>query len=191
MEDGYGFGAEGDWKTAALVRAMKVMSRGLNGGTSFMEDYTYDFGRPAKVLGAHMLEVCPSIAAETPSCEIHPLSIGGKSDPAGPAVNASMVQIGNRFRIIVNEVDVVNPDRALPCLPVARAVWTPNPDLATAAAAWIYAGGAHHTGFSQSLTIEHLQDFADMAEVEFLCIDKATQLRQFRNELRWNAAAYR
>jgi L-arabinose isomerase len=199
MEDGYGFGAEGDWKTAALVRAMKVMSSGLSGGTSFMEDYTYDFGRPAKVLGAHMLEVCPSIAAETPRCEIHPLSIGGKADPvrlvftapAGPAVNASMVQIGNRFRMIVNEVDTVKPDRDLPRLPVARAVWVPKPDLATAAAAWIYAGGAHHTGFSQSLTMEHLEDFADMADVELLCIDDKTQLRHFRHELRWNAASYR
>jgi L-arabinose isomerase len=199
MEDGYGFGAEGDWKTAALVRAMKVMGSGLAGGTSFMEDYTYDFGRPAKVLGAHMLEVCPSIAAGTPSCEIHPLSIGGKADPVrlvftaapGPAVNASMVQTGNRFRMIVNEIDVLKPDRDLPRLPFARAVWLPNPELATAAAAWIYAGGAHHTGFSRSLTTEHLQDFADMADVEFLCIDKGTQLRPFRNELRWNAAAYR
>ncbi len=198
MEEGYGFGAEGDWKTAALVRAMKVMGSGLSGGVSFMEDYTYDFGQPAKVLGAHMLEVCPSIAGETPRCEIHPLSIGGKSDPVrlvftapeGRAVNVSMVQMGNRFRLIVNEVDVVKPDRDLPRLPVARAVWVPNPDLATAAAAWIYAGGAHHTGFSQSLTTEHLQDFADMADVECLCIDKDTNVRQFRNELRWNAAAY-
>jgi L-arabinose isomerase len=198
MADGYGFGAEGDWKTAALVRAMKVMSSGLAGGTSFMEDYTYDFGRPAKVLGAHMLEICPTIAAARPRCEIHPLSIGGKADPvrlvftaaAGPAVNASIVQIGNRFRMIVNEVEVVEPDRALPRLPVARAVWVPKPDLATAAAAWIHAGGAHHTGFSLSLTTEHLQDFADIADAEFLAINKDTQLRQFRNELRWNAAAY-
>ena len=198
MEEGYGFGAEGDWKTAALVRAMKVMGSGLSGGVSFMEDYTYDFGQPAKVLGAHMLEVCPSIAGETPRCEIHPLSIGGKADPVrlvftapeGQAINASMVQIGNRFRLIVNEVDVIKPDRDLPRLPVARAVWVPNPDLATAAAAWIYAGGAHHTGFSQSLTTEHLQDFADMAGVECLCIDKDTSVRQFRNELRWNAATY-
>jgi len=199
MEDGYGFGAEGDWKTAALVRAMKVMAAGLPGGTSFMEDYTYDFGRPAKVLGAHMLEVCPSIAAEKPHCEIHPLSIGGKSDPVrlvftapeGPAVNASIVQVGNRFRMIVNQVDVVKPDRDLPRLPVARAIWVPQPDLATAAAAWIYAGGAHHTGFSQSLTMEHLQDFAEMSDVECLPIDKQTQVRQFRNELRWNSASYR
>ncbi len=198
MEEGYGFGAEGDWKTAALVRAMKVMGSGLSGGVSFMEDYTYDFGQPAKVLGAHMLEVCPSIAGETPRCEIHPLSIGGKADPVrlvftapeGRAINASMVQMGNRFRLIVNEVDVVNPDRDLTRLPVARAVWVPNPDLATAAAAWIYAGGAHHTGFSQSLATEHLQDFADMAGVECLCIDKDTNVRQFRNELRWNAATY-
>ena len=198
MADGYGFGAEGDWKSAALVRAMKVMSTGLAGGTSFMEDYTYDFGRPAKVLGAHMLEICPTIAEDKPACEIHPLSIGGKADPvrlvftapAGPAVNASMVQIGNRFRMIVNEVEVVKPDQDLPRLPVARAVWMPKPDLATAAAAWIHAGGAHHTGFSQSLTTEHLQDFADMADVELLVIDKGTQLRQFRNELRWNSAAY-
>jgi L-arabinose isomerase len=146
-----------------------------------------------------MLEVCPSIAAGTPSCEIHPLSIGGKADPvrlvftapAGAAVNASMVQVGNRFRMIVNEVDVVTPDRDLPKLPVARAVWECRPNLATAAAAWIYAGGAHHTGFSQSLTTEHLLDFADMADVEFLLIDKSTDVRQFRNELRWNAAAYR
>jgi L-arabinose isomerase len=199
MEDGYGFGAEGDWKTAALVRAMKVMGSGLKGGTSFMEDYTYDFGLPAKTLGAHMLEICPSIAAERPSCEIHPLSIGGKPDPVrlvftapeGRAVNASMVQVGNRFRMIVNEVDVVKPDRDLPRLPVARAVWEPQPDLSTAAAAWIYAGGAHHTGFSQSLTAEHLQDFADIAGIELLYIDRETQLRQFRSELRWNAASYR
>jgi L-arabinose isomerase len=199
MAEGYGFGAEGDWKVAALVRLVKLMAAGLPGGSSFMEDYTYDFGRPAKVLGAHMLEVCPSIAAETPACEIHPLSIGGKADPvrlvftasAGPAVNASVVQIGNRFRMIVNEVDVVKPDHDLPRLPVARAVWVPKPNLATAAAAWIYAGGAHHTGFSQSLTIENLQDFADMADIELLCIDNQTQLRHFRNELRWNAAAYR
>jgi L-arabinose isomerase len=199
MESGYGFGAEGDWKTAALVRAMKVMGSGLRGGTPFMEDYTYDLGRPAKVLGAHMLEICPTIAEETPSCEIHPLSIGGKSDPVrlvfsapeGPAVNASMVQVGNRFRLIINEVDVVKPDRDLPRMAVARAVWVPNPDLSTAAAAWIYAGGAHHTGFSQSLTIEHLQDFADIADVECLSIGKSTDVRQFRNELRWNSAAYR
>lgn len=199
MEEGYGFGAEGDWKTAALVRTMKVMAAGLPGGTSFMEDYTYDFAGVPKVLGAHMLEICPSIARATPSLEIHPLSIGGKADPvrlvftapAGPAVNASLVQIGGRFRMIVNEIDVIDPPEPLPNLPVARAVWEPRPNLRTAAAAWIHAGGAHHTGFSQALTAEHLEDFAEMADLEFLTIDSTTDLRRFRNELRWNEAAYR
>jgi L-arabinose isomerase len=199
MADGYGFGAEGDWKTAALVRTMKVMARGLPGGTSFMEDYTYHFGSRSKVLGAHMLEVCPSIAGERPTVEIHPLSIGGKADPvrlvftapSGAGVVASMVQMGSRFRMVMNEIDVEQPPEPLPKLPVARALWEPRPDLATAAAAWIYAGGAHHTGFSQALTAEHLQDFADMADIEFLTIDAHTRLRDFRNELRWNDAAYR
>jgi L-arabinose isomerase len=198
MADGYGFGAEGDWKTAALVRTMKVMSHGLKGGTSFMEDYTYDLGNSPKVLGAHMLEICPTIADGQPSLEIHPLSIGGKADPvrlvftapAGPAVVASIIQLGSRFRMIVNEIDVVKPEQPLPKLPVARAVWHPRPDLPTAAAAWIYAGGAHHTGFSQALTTEHLEDFANIADMELVCIDADTKLRQFRNELRWNDAAY-
>ena len=162
-----------------------------------MEEYTYDFGSTSKVLGAHMLEICPSIAADTPSLEIHPLSIGAKADPvrllftasAGPAVNASLVQIGNRFRMVVNEIDVIEPPE-LPKLPVARAVWVPRPNLRTAAAAWIYAGGAHHTSFSQALTSEHLEDFANMANLEILSIDANTDLRQFRNELRWNEAAY-
>jgi L-arabinose isomerase len=197
MQEGYGFGAEGDWKTAALVRTMKVMADGMEGGTSFMEDYTYDFGT-SKVLGAHMLEICPSIAADTPSLEIHPLSIGGKADPvrlvfaasAGPAVNVSLIQVGGRFRMIVNEVDVIEPSEPLPKLPVAHAVWEPRPNLRTAAAAWIYAGGAHHTGLSQALTSEHLQDFAEMADLEFLLVDARTDLREFRNELRWNDAAY-
>jgi len=198
MEDGYGFGAEGDWKTAALVRTMKVMAEGMPGGTSFMEDYTYDFGGTAKVLGAHMLEICPSITTDKPSLEIHPLSIGGKADPvrlvftasSGPAVNVSLIQTGNRFRMIVNEIDVIEPPQPLPALPVARAVWVPRPNLRTAAAAWIHAGGAHHTGFSQALTGEHMEDFAEMAGVEFLSIDASTDLRQFRNELRWNDTAY-
>lgn len=198
MEDGYGFGAEGDWKTAALVRTMKVMAADLPGGTSFMEDYTYDFAANPKVLGAHMLEICPSIAADKPSMEIHPLSIGSKEDPvrlvftapAGPAVNASIIQVSSRFRMIVNEVDVVDPPEPLPKLPVARAVWVPHPNLNIAASAWIYAGGAHHTGFSQALGIAHLQDFAEIAGVEFLPINSATDLRHFRNELRWNEAAY-
>ncbi len=195
MADGYGFGPEGDWKHAALVRAMKVMAAGLDGGTSFMEDYTYHFCQDGgRVLGAHMLEVCPSIAAARPRCEIHPLGIGGKSDPvrlvfdaaAGPAVNASVVDMGDRFRLVVNAVDVVAPPEPLPQLPVARAVWRPQPDLPTAAAAWIYAGGAHHTGFSLALGPEHLEDFAEIAGVEYLLIDKDTQLRQFKKELRWN-----
>lgn len=199
MADGYGFGAEGDWKTAALVRAMKVMGAGLPGGMSFMEDYTYHL--PAgnmQVLGAHMLEICPSIAADKPRAEIHPLSIGGKADPVrlvfdarpGPALNATVIDMGNRFRIIVNTVNVVPPAEPLPKLPVARVLWIPQPNLKTGAAAWIYAGGAHHTGFSDQLTVQHLQDFADMANVECLVIDENTKLTEFKKELRWNDAVY-
>src|SRR6185437_4270260 len=166
--------------------------------TSFMEDYTYDFAREPKVLGAHMLEICPTIASGKPSLEIHPLSIGGKADPvrlvftapAGPAINASLVDMGNRFRMIVNEVDVVAPDEALPKLPVARAVWVCRPNLKIAATAWIHAGGAHHTGFSQSLTSEHIEDFAEMAGIEFVCIVADTKLRDFKSGLRWNDAYY-
>jgi L-arabinose isomerase len=199
MADGYGFGAEGDWKTAALVRAMKVMAAGLEGGTSFMEDYTYHLDPGGmKVLGAHMLEVCASIAAGRPSLEVHPLGIGGKADPArlvfnvpsGPGLNASVIDLGNRFRMIVNAVDVVPPDKPLPRLPVARVVWVPRPDLPTAAVAWILAGGAHHTGFSQALTPEHLEDFASMAGMEFLLIDEDTKLRRFKRELGWNEIYY-
>jgi len=198
MADGYGFGGEGDWKTAALVRTMKVMAHGLPGGTSFMEDYTYDFNGTPKVLGSHMLEVCPSIAADKPSLEVHPLGIGGKADPvrlvftvpSGAAVNASLVDMGNRFRMIVNEVDVIQPEHALPKLPVARAVWVPKPNLKVAATAWIYAGGAHHTGFSQALTMEHLEDFAEIAGIELIRIDSETRLHEFRRQLRWEEAAY-
>lgn len=198
MADGYGFGGEGDWKTAALVRSMKVMAAGLEGGTSFMEDYTYHFTE-GQALGAHMLEICPSIAAQKPSAEIHPLSIGGKSDPVrlvfssgpGPAVNASLVDFGDHFRMIVNRVNVITPKKKLPKLPVARALWIPEPDLNTAAAAWILAGGAHHTGFSRALTVEHLEDFAEMAGIEFLVIDSETNIRQFKKELRWNDLYYR
>jgi L-arabinose isomerase len=198
MADGYGFGAEGDWKTAALVRALKVMASGLPRGTSFMEDYTYDFRVPARVLGAHMLEICPSIAAQRPSLEIHPLTIGGKADPvrlvftapSGPAINVSVVDLGNRFRMIVNEVDVVDPDEPLPKLPVARAIWIPRPSLAIATTAWIYAGGAHHTAFSQALTSEHVRDFAAIAGVEFLRIGEGTRVEEFTNQLRWNDAYY-
>jgi L-arabinose isomerase len=200
MADGYGFGAEGDWKHAALVRALKVMAHGLDGGTSFMEDYTYHLDPDnAGILGAHMLEICPSIAAARPSCEVHPLGIGGKEDPVrlvfdsatGPAINASVVDMGNRFRMIVNTVDVVEPLEPLPNLPVARALWKPHPDLGTAAEAWIQAGGAHHTAFSLALTAEHLEDFSAMAGVEYLLIDETTDIRRFRDELRWNDAAYR
>jgi len=199
MAEGYGFGAEGDWKTAALVRAMKVMGQGLEGGTSFMEDYTYDLNeKNPKVLGAHMLEVCASIAAGKPSLEMHPLGIGGKADPArlvfdvrpGPAVNATVLDMGNRFRMVVNEVDVVPPDKPLSKLPVARAVWVPRPNLKVAAAAWILAGGAHHTGFSQVLTAEHLEDFADMAGLEFVHIGAGTRLSDLKKELRWNEMYY-
>jgi L-arabinose isomerase len=199
MNEGYGFAAEGDWKTAALVRAMKVMASGLSGGNSFMEDYTYHFDPKNKmVLGAHMLEICESIADGKPSCEIHPLSIGGKADPvrlvfnvsAGPAINASIVDMGNRFRLLVNEVQAIKPPQDLPKLPVARVLWKPYPDMQTGCAAWILAGGAHHTCFSQNLTAEHLQDFADMAGIECLAIGKNTDLHQFKNELRWNDVYY-
>jgi len=200
MADGYGFGAEGDWKTAALLRIAKVMSAGLPGGSSFMEDYTYDLS-PAdpKVLGAHMLEVCPSIAADRPSCEIHPLSIGGKQDPvrlvftarAGPAVVVGLLDLGDRFRLLANEVEVVPPDEPLPKLPVARAVWKPKPDFATAAEAWLTAGGPHHTVVSLALGTETFVDLAEIAGIELLVIDGETRMREFAKELRWNQAYYR
>ncbi|MFC4454145.1 L-arabinose isomerase [Deinococcus sonorensis] len=198
MAEGYGFGGEGDWKTAALVRAMKVMAHGLPGGTSFMEDYTYHLAPGQhQVLGSHMLEICPSIAAAKPRLEVHPLGIGGKEDPVrlvfdaqlGAAINVSLVDLGSRFRVIVNEVESVgHPD--LPKLPVARAVWECQPDFKTACAAWIYAGGAHHTGYSTSLTAEHIEDFAAIAGVELAVIDAGTQLRAFRQELRLNDLYY-
>ncbi len=199
MADGYGFGAEGDWKTAALVRAMKVMGAGLKGGTSFMEDYTYHLDKEnSKVLGAHMLEVCASIAGSKPSLEIHPLSIGGKDDPArlvftvpsGPAVNATLLDMGNRFRMLVNEVDVIQPEKPLSKLPVANAVWVPRPNLKIAAGAWILAGGAHHTSFSQVVTRDHLEDYASMAGLEFLVIDNETRLADLKKEIRWNEMYY-
>lgn len=200
MNRGYGFGAEGDWKTAALVRAMKIMGSGLPGGNSFMEDYTYHF-EPGNemVLGAHMLEICESIADGKPSCEIHPLGIGGKADPvrlvfntaAGPAMNASIIDLGNRFRLLVNEVEAVSPPHELPKLPVARVLWKPHPDMKTGCTAWILAGGAHHTCYSQNLTSEHLCDFAEMAGIEYVLIDKDTKLGELKNELRWNEMYYR
>ncbi|MBN2659223.1 MAG: L-arabinose isomerase [Spirochaetales bacterium] len=199
MADGYGFGAEGDWKTAALLHTMKVMGKGLAGGTSFMEDYTYNF-EPGntKVLGSHMLEVCPSIAAAKPSLEVHPLGIGGKDDPArlvfngteGPAINVTIVQMGNRFRMIINEVDALKTDEKFPHLPDARVLWNPMPDLETAATAWILAGGAHHTVYSQAVTTEMMETYAEMAGIECVVIDKDTKLRDFKNTLRWNGLVY-
>ena len=174
------------------------MAQGMPGGTSFMEDYTYDFTGTPKILGAHMLEVCPSIAADKPSLEVHPLGIGGKADPprlvftapSGPAIVASLIDMGNRFRMIVNEIEVTQPEQDLPKLPVARAVWLPKPSLKVAAAAWIYAGGAHHTAFSQALTTEHLEDYAEIAGIELIRIDQETRIPQLRRELRWNDVAF-
>ena len=200
MQAGYGFGAEGDWKTAALLRSLKVLAEGLEGGTSFMEDYTYHFHPDQMaVLGAHMLEICPTIAAGQASLEVHALGIGGKADPArlvfntaaGKALNASLIDLGDRFRMIVNTVDVIEPEAELPKLPVARALWVPHPNLQVGASAWIYAGGAHHTVFSQALSAEHIYDFSEMAGVEYVQIDETTDLRSLKNELRWNDAAYR
>jgi L-arabinose isomerase len=199
MAEGYGFGAEGDWKTCALLRTMKVIGAGLKGGTSFMEDYTYHLHPSGSlVLGAHMLEICESIASGKPSLEIHPLGIGGKEDPArlvfdapaGPALNASLVDLGNRFRLIVNEVDAVKPPKPLPKLPVARAVWKCRPDFKTACGAWIRAGGAHHTVYSYSVTAEHLRDFSEMSGIELVLIDGETRLAEFEKELRWNEAYF-
>lgn len=199
MAEGYGFGAEGDWKTAALVRAMKVMALGLEGGTSFMEDYTYHLiPGGMKVLGAHMLEVCPSISMGKSKLEVHPLGIGGKADPArlvfdvaeGPGLNVSLMDMGNRFRLLVNPCKVVPADKPLPNLPVARVVWEPAPSLEVAAGAWIIAGGAHHTGFSMAVTEEHMEDFAEIAGIEYLLIDKGTKISEFKKELRWNDLYY-
>jgi L-arabinose isomerase len=199
MAEGYGFGAEGDWKTAALVRVMKVMGEGLPGGTSFMEDYTYHLAPGGqKILGAHMLEVCPTIASARPSCEIHPLSIGGREDPVrlvfttppGPALNAAILDLGVRFRMLANEVELVDPDEPLPRLPVARAVWKPKPDLATSAEAWLMAGGPHHTSLTTQYGVEVLTDFARIAGIELLVIDERSRSDDFEKELRWNQAYY-
>jgi L-arabinose isomerase len=199
MADGYGFGAEGDWKTSALVRAMKVMSIGLEGGTSFMEDYTYHLDpKGMKVLGAHMLEVCPSIGRGKASLEIHPLGIGGKEDPArlvfnvpgGKGINVSVMDMGDRYRLLANPCQVVNPDADLPKLPVARVVWIPEPNLKVSAEAWIHAGGAHHTGFSMAIGVEEMENFAEMAGMEFLLIDNDTKIRDFKKEIRWNDLYY-
>jgi L-arabinose isomerase len=200
MADGYGFGAEGDWKTAVLVRTLKAMSAGVDGGTSFMEDYTYDLTPgQERILGAHMLEICPSIASGTPSCEIHPLSIGGREDPVrlvfdaatGPAVVVGLADLGDRFRLVANEIEVVPPAQPLPKLPVARAVWRPAPDLPTSAEAWLTAGAPHHTTLSQAVGVEELSDLAVMTGTELLVIDAQTTPRRFADELRWNQAYYR
>jgi L-arabinose isomerase len=200
MGDGYGFGAEGDWKTCAMVRAMKVMGHGLPGGTSFMEDYTYHLDPDGSfVLGAHMLEVCPTIAAKRPSCEIHPLSIGGADDPvrlvfnatAGPAVNMAVADMGERFRMTACAVDVVDPPEDLPNLPVARSLWRARPNLETAAEAWITAGGSHHSSHSAALTLDHITQYARMLGVELITIDHDCDLTALEKELRWNDAAYR
>ena len=199
MADGYGFGAEGDWKTGVIVRLIKVMARGLPGGTSFMEDYTYHLDPDGpKVLGAHMLEVCPTISDGKVSCEIHPLSIGGRSDPvrlvftagSGPAVVAALMDMGDRFRLLANEIDLVPPDKPMPRLPVGRAVWKPRPNLATATEAWLTAGGSHHTVLSRAIGPEPLADFAEMGGLEFLLIDAETTIPGFKKELRWNQAYY-
>jgi len=199
MRDGYGFGAEGDWKTAALVYLMKVMGEGLEGGTSFMEDYTYHLHPDGhKVLGSHMLEICPSIASAVPSLEIHPLGIGGKEDPvrlvfnvaAGPAINAVIVDMGNRFRLVVNDVDVVDPDEPLPNLPVARAVWMPQPEFKTSAACWIYAGGSHHPVFSKALNSEVMEDFASITGIELVHINRDSTVSGIRKELKNNEVYY-
>ncbi len=199
MAAGYGFGAEGDWKHAAMVRICKVMGKGLNGGCSFMEDYTYHLNpKGMMVLGAHMLEICPTIGDGKTKLEVHPLGIGGKQAPArlvfnvpaGPAINTSLIDMGNRFRMIVNSVDCVLPEADLPKLPVARALWVPQPDLKTGAGAWIYAGGAHHTAFSQAIDARVMEDFCEMAGIEFVHIGSETSLTSFKKELKWNDLYY-
>ncbi len=200
MEQGYGFAGEGDWKTAALVRACKVMANGLNGANAFMEDYTYHFDpKNELVLGAHMLEIDSSLANGKVSCEVHPLGIGGKADPVrlvfnvdgGEAINASLIDMGNRFRLLVNEVRAVEPEYDLPKLPVARVLWKPKPDLRTACTAWIYAGGAHHTVYSQNLDREYFKDFAKIAGIELVMIDDKTDLETFEKELKWSEVYYK
>jgi L-arabinose isomerase len=200
MADGYGFGAEGDWKTAVLVRAAKVMGAGLPGGASLMEDYTYDL-QPGNelILGAHMLEVCPTLTTSKPSLEIHALGIGGKDDPvrlvfdtdAGDAVVVAMSDMRDRFRLVANAVEVVPLPHPLPKLPVARAVWKPAPDFTTSASAWLTAGAAHHTVMSTALGVDAFRDFADIAQTELLVIDEGTTLREFTKEVRWNQSYYR
>ena len=200
MADGYGFGGEGDWKTSALVAIVKAMAGDAPGGTSFMEDYTYHLGPGTPVvLGAHMLEVCPSIAAEKPRIEIHPLGIGGREDPVrlvfrgapGPGFVVGLLDLGERFRLVANDITVVPPAHELPKLPVACAVWEPAPSLATSAECWLLAGGPHHTVMTTAVSFEAMADLALMLDVELLHIDDATSVRDFSNEVRWNQAYYR
>ncbi|WP_259013888.1 L-arabinose isomerase [Emticicia fluvialis] len=200
MAAGYGYGGEGDWKTSAMVHVMKLMASGMKGGNTFMEDYTYHFDpENAMVLGSHMLEICPSIATGTVNCEVHPLGIGGKEDPvrlvfnaaSGPALNVSLVDLGNRFRLIVNEVEAVEVTESFPKLPTARALWKPQPDMKVGLEAWILAGGAHHTVYSQNLTVEYLENLAEMLDIELVVIDKATTIRGLKNELKINEVFYK
>jgi L-arabinose isomerase len=200
MSQGYGFGGEGDWKTSALLRIVKAMTAGLPGGTSFMEDYTYHFGPgEPRILGAHMLEVCPTITTARPRVEIHPLGIGNREDPVrlvftadpGPGVVVSLTDLGPRFRMVANEIDLVEPDEPLPALPVARAVWTPRPSLATSAESWMYAGGSHHSVLTTAVGVDVLATFADLARTELLVIDAASTVRDVQRELRWNDLYYR
>jgi L-arabinose isomerase len=200
MADGYGFGGEGDWKTAVLMRAAKVMGAGLPGGASLMEDYTYDLTPGNEViLGAHMLEICPTLTTSRPSLEIHPLGIGGREDPvrlvfdtdAGEGIVVAMSDMRDRFRLVANVVEVVPLPEPLPNLPVARAVWKPAPDFATSTTAWLTAGAAHHTVMSTAIGLEEFEDFAQMAATELLVIDEHTTVREFTNQVRWNAAYYR
>jgi len=200
MASGYGFGAEGDWKTAALVRLAKVMGRGAPGGASLMEDYSYDLTPGSEViLGAHMLEVCPSLTTSRPSLQIHPLGIGAREDPVrlvfdadpGPAVVVGMTDMRDRFRLTANVVEIVSPPQPLPKLPVARAVWRPQPDFPTATQAWLTAGSTHHTVMTTAVGIEAFEDLAQMLGSELLVIDEATTTREFAQTLRWNAAYYR
>jgi L-arabinose isomerase len=200
MSEGYGFGGEGDWKTSVMLHTIKAIGAGQPGGTSFMEDYTYDLGPGTqKILGAHMLEVCPTIAGDRPRVEIHPLGIGNREDPvrlvftaaSGPATITGICDVGDRFRLVVNEVDVVQPDEPLPKLPVARAVWAPRPDLATSAECWLTAGGPHHTVLSTAVGTEELIDLAEIIGTDLLVIDADTDPRRFRQEIRWNQAYHR
>lgn len=200
MAAGYGYGGEGDWKTSALVHVMKLMAGGMKGGNSFMEDYTYHF-EPGNemVLGSHMLEICPTIAEGAVNCEVHPLGIGGKEDPVrlvfngapGRALNASLIDLGNRFRLLVNEVEAVKVDREFPKLPTARVLWKPQPSMEVGLQSWILGGGAHHTVYSQNLTTEYLEDFAEMLGIELLVIDKNTNIRHLKNEIRFNDVSYK